>query len=114
MTMKKLSVQNIEKSFGQTQVLKGISFEADEGDFLSLLGRPAAENPRCCASSAAESPDAGSVFVSGQDITRQKPEKRNIGMVFQNYALFPSMNVAKNVGYGLKMRAWRRMRSTSA
>ena len=105
MTMKKLSVQNIEKSFGQTQVLKGISFEADEGDFLSLLG------PSGCGKSTMlriicglESPDAGSVFVSGQDITRQKPEKRNIGMVFQNYALFPSMNVAKNVGYGLKMQ----------
>lgn len=103
--MKKLSVQNIQKSFNGTPVLKGISFEADEGEFLSLLG------PSGCGKSTMlriicglESPDSGSVFVSGQDITRQKPEKRNIGMVFQNYALFPSMNVAKNVGYGLKMQ----------
>lgn len=103
--MIKLKCEDIYKTFDENEVLKGISFQAQEGEFVSLLG------PSGCGKSTMlriicglETPDKGSVMVSGQVVTYQKPEKRNIGMVFQNYALFPSMNVAKNVGYGLKMK----------
>ncbi len=103
--MSKLEVQNLQKSFGAKQVLKGIDFSAESGEFVSLLG------PSGCGKttilrilSGLETPDEGAVLVDGQDISRVKPEKRNIGLVFQNYALFPNMNVEKNVGYGLKLR----------
>lgn len=103
--MAELAVKNLKKSFGQNEVLKDISFRLESGKFLSLLG------PSGCGKSTIlriicglETPDSGEVLVDGTDITRVRPEKRSIGMVFQNYALFPSMNVAKNVGYGLKMQ----------
>ena len=103
--MAELAVNELRKSFGDHEVLKGISFKVESGKFLSLLG------PSGCGKSTIlriicglETADAGEVLVDGRDVTRVRPEKRDIGMVFQNYALFPSMNVAKNVGYGLKMQ----------
>ena len=103
--MAELAVKNLKKSFGQNDVLKGISFTVESGKFLSLLG------PSGCGKSTIlriicglETPNSGEVLVDGTDVTKVRPEKRNIGLVFQNYALFPSMNVAKNVGYGLKMQ----------
>ena len=102
--MAELAVNNLRKSFGDHEVLKGVSFKVKSGDFLSLLG------PSGCGKTTIlriicglETADEGEVLVDGKDISRIRPEKRNIGLVFQNYALFPSMNVAKNVGYGLKM-----------
>lgn len=103
--MSGLTVENLKKSFGQHQVLKGVSFCVKSGDFLSLLG------PSGCGKTTIlriicglETADEGKILVDGRDVTKVRPEKRNIGLVFQNYALFPSMNVAKNVGYGLKMQ----------
>ena len=103
--MAELAVKNLRKSFGQNEVLKGVSFTVESGNFLSLLG------PSGCGKSTIlriicglETPNSGEVLVDGADVTSVRPEKRNIGLVFQNYALFPSMNVAKNVGYGLKMQ----------
>jgi len=103
--MAELAVKNLKKSFGQNDVLKGVSFKVESGKFLSLLG------PSGCGKSTIlriicglETPDSGEVLVDGGEVTKVRPEKRNIGLVFQNYALFPSMNVAKNVGYGLKMQ----------
>ena len=100
-----LTVRNLRKSFGDHEVLKGVSFDLESGKFLSLLG------PSGCGKTTIlriicglETADEGEVLVDGKDVTRIRPEKRNIGLVFQNYALFPSMNVAKNVGYGLKMQ----------
>ncbi len=102
--MSGLTVKELRKSFGQHEVLKGINFSVESGKFLSLLG------PSGCGKTTIlriicglETADSGEVLVDGKDVTKIKPEKRNIGLVFQNYALFPSMNVAKNVGYGLKM-----------
>ena len=102
--MADLSVKGLKKSFGDHVVLKGVSFDVKSGDFLSLLG------PSGCGKTTIlriicglETADEGEVLVDGADVTKVRPEKRNIGLVFQNYALFPSMNVAKNVGYGLKM-----------
>lgn len=103
--MAELAVKNLRKTFDRDEVLKGVSFTVESGKFLSLLG------PSGCGKSTIlriicglETPDSGEVLVDGVDVTKVRPEKRNIGLVFQNYALFPSMNVAKNVGYGLKMQ----------
>ena len=103
--MKGLVIENINKSFGTNQVLFDINFQVKDGDFVSLLG------PSGCGKTTIlriinglETADTGSVIVNGQDITRVPVEKRNIGMVFQNYALFPTMSVAKNIGYGLNIR----------
>ena len=103
--MADLAVNDLRKSFGDHEVLKGISFSVESGKFLSLLG------PSGCGKSTIlriicglETADSGEVLVDGTDVTKVRPEKRGIGMVFQNYALFPSMNVTKNVGYGLKMQ----------
>ena len=103
--MAELAVKNLRKTFDRDEVLKGVSFTVESGNFLSLLG------PSGCGKSTIlriicglETPDSGEVLVDGVDVTKVRPEKRNIGLVFQNYALFPSMNVAKNVGYGLKMQ----------
>ncbi len=100
-----LTVTGLKKSFGAREVIHGVSFSVQDGAFLSLLG------PSGCGKttilrmiSGLERPDSGSILVGESDITALPPEKRNIGLVFQNYALFPSMNVAKNVAYGLKMR----------
>ena len=103
--MAELAVKNLKKSFGEKEVLKDISFTVKSGNFLSLLG------PSGCGKTTIlriicglETADSGEVLVDGVDVTKVRPEKRNIGLVFQNYALFPSMNVEKNVGYGLKMQ----------
>lgn len=102
--MAELSVHNLKKSFGDHEVLKGIDFSVESGKILSLLG------PSGCGKSTIlriicglETADQGDVLVNGRSVSGLRPEKRDIGLVFQNYALFPSMNVAKNVGYGLKM-----------
>ena len=103
--MADLRVNNLKKSFGQNEVLKGVSFHLETGKFLSLLGPSGCGKPTILRIICGlETPNSGEVLVDGVDITNVKPEKRNIGLVFQNYALFPSMTVAKNVGYGLKMQ----------
>ena len=100
-----LSVKSISKSFGDNEVLKSLSLDVYEGEFLTLLG------PSGCGKTTLlrliaglEEPTAGSVHLDGADVTSQPPEKRPLNTVFQNYALFPHMNVAQNVAYGLKIR----------
>lgn len=103
--MSSLIVNNLNKSFGEGKVLNDVSFKVDDGRFLSLLG------PSGCGKTTILriingllEPDSGSVVVNGRDITKLSADKRNIGMVFQNYALFPNMTIGKNIAYGLKLR----------
>ena len=103
--MSYLKVEHIKKSFGSNQVLVDLSFSLEKGAFLSLLG------PSGCGKTTMlkiiaglEAPDSGTVTLDGKDITNLNTEKRNVGMMFQNYALFPNMTVAKNIAYGLKIR----------
>ena len=100
-----LRVENIHKRFGDVKALKGVSFSVKEGEIFFLLG------PSGCGKTTLlriiagfESPDRGNIFLDGKDITKMPPNERNIGMVFQNYALWPHMNVWENVAYGLKIR----------
>ena len=100
-----LRAEGLVKSFGDTRVLQDLSFEVKAGEFVTLLG------PSGCGKTTTLrilagllAPDRGRVLLGGKDITFAPPEKRDLNTVFQNYALFPHMNVEKNISYGLRMR----------
>lgn len=96
---------NIVKKFNGNTVLKGVSFSVEQGDFVTLLGPSGCGKStllRCLA--GLESVSGGKIFLEGRDITDLEPKKRDIGMVFQHYSLFPNMNVFENVSFGLKMK----------
>lgn len=100
-----LQLQQIRKSFANTEVLKGINLEAGQGEFITLLGASGCGKTTTLRIIAGlELPDSGQVILEGHNITDWEPNKRDVNTVFQNYALFPHMNVAENVGYGLKIR----------
>ena len=100
-----LQLQQIRKSFANTEVLKGINLEAGQGEFITLLGASGCGKTTTLRIIAGlELPDSGQVILEGHNITDWEPNKRDVNTVFQNYALFPHMNVADNVGYGLKIR----------
>ena len=100
-----LQLQQIRKSFANTEVLKGVDLEAGQGEFITLLGASGCGKTTPLRIIAGlELPDSGQVILEGHNITDWEPNKRDVNTVFQNYALFPHMNVADNVGYGLKIR----------
>ena len=100
-----LSLENIEKSFDGEKVLKNISFDIGRGEFVTLLGSSGCGKTTTIRIVAGLlTPDSGKVVLNGKDITMLAPEKRDVNTVFQNYALFPHMNVEKNIGYGLKLK----------
>ena len=103
--MSLLELDHIYKDFGQGDVLKDLCLTVEEGEFLTLLG------PSGCGKTTIlriiaglESPTKGRVLLDGEDITHLPPEKRTVNTVFQSYALFPHMNVEKNIAYGLRLR----------
>ncbi|ATZ95725.1 MULTISPECIES: ABC transporter ATP-binding protein [Dickeya] len=100
-----LDVINLNKHYGPTRVFQDIQFSADEGEFVTLLGPSGCGKStllRCLA--GLTSVDSGQILLQGRDIVPLSPQKRDIGMVFQNYALFPNMTVEGNVAFGLKMQ----------
>ena len=100
-----LQLRQIRKSFDNTEVLKAIDLEVAQGEFITLLGASGCGKTTTLRIIAGlELPDAGQVILEGQDITNREPNKRDVNTVFQNYALFPHMNVSDNIGYGLKIR----------
>src|SRR5687767_6759705 len=102
-----LSIQNVAKRFGESEVLRDLSLEVERGEVLALLGPSGSGKTtllRCLA--GFEIPDAGKILVDGQDMTRVPPERRDFGMVFQHYALFPHLSVGENVAFGLEARRW--------
>jgi putative spermidine/putrescine transport system ATP-binding protein len=100
-----LTLTGIQKRFGTTTAVHDFNLEAEKGEFVSFLG------PSGCGKTTTlrmiagfEQPTAGTITVDGTDITNRPPNRRNIGMVFQSYALFPNMTVADNIGFGLRVR----------
>ena len=100
-----IKLNDIKVQFGDFWALKGIDLEVREGEFFTLLG------PSGCGKTTTLRsitgfiiPTGGSIEVGGKDITRLEVEKRNIGMVFQNYALFPSMTIFENIAFGLRVK----------
>lgn len=101
-----LELKNIKKSFQDGEdVLDDICLTAKKGEFVTLLGSSGCGKTTTLRIIAGlEQPDSGQVFLNGKDVTGLEPNRRNVNTVFQNYALFPHMNVADNIGYGLKLK----------
>ena len=101
-----LELRNLKKSFtSEEYVLQGINLQIDQGEFVTLLGASGCGKTTTLRIIAGlEQPDSGSVWLEGKDVTNLEPNQRDVNTVFQNYALFPHMNVADNIGYGLKIR----------
>ena len=97
--------QDIHKDFGQNKVLKGITLDIEKGHLVTLLGPSGCGKStllRCLA--GLEEVTSGTISLDGKDITHVNPRDRGIGMVFQQYSLFPNMSVAQNVAFGLNMK----------
>lgn len=101
-----LELKEIKKSFTEGEaVLDNISLEISKGEFITLLGSSGCGKTTTLRIIAGlEQPDAGSVWLNGREVTGLEPNQRDVNTVFQNYALFPHMNVAENIGYGLKLK----------
>jgi spermidine/putrescine ABC transporter ATP-binding subunit len=100
-----LRLEGLEVRYGNTHAVRGLDLAVEKGEFVTLLG------PSGCGKSTTLGaiagfldPSAGRVLLHGKDLAGQPPFRRNIGVVFQDYALFPHMTVAQNVGFGLRMR----------
>ena len=103
--MPDLTIKNIYKKYGKTQILNGLSLEVKDGELLTLLGPSGCGKTttlRCITGFLM--PDQGSILIGDRDITDIPPEKRGIGLVFQDYALWPHMTISENLAFGLKLR----------
>jgi len=100
-----LNLSGITKQFGETIVVQDFNLDIEKGEFVSFLG------PSGCGKTTTlrmvagfEIPSSGRIILDGADITEKAPNQRNVGMIFQAYALFPNMTVAQNIGFGLRIR----------
>jgi putative spermidine/putrescine transport system ATP-binding protein len=103
--MSYLSIRGLRKSYGSTPIFSEIDCEIGKGEFITLLGPSGCGKStllRCIAGLTGV--NGGQIILDGQDLLPLTPQKRGIGMVFQSYALFPNMNVAQNVAFGLRMQ----------
>lgn len=103
--MATMNVQNLRKSFGSTEILRGIDLDVSDGEFVALVG------PSGCGKSTLlrliaglEAATSGRLIIGGKDVTALPPKERDVAMVFQNYALYPHMTVGANMGFSLKLR----------
>ena len=99
-----LEINNVNKRFGQFVAVEDFNLKVERGEFVSFLG------PSGCGKTTTlrmvagfEMPTDGKILINGADVTHKPPNQRNVGMVFQSYALFPNMTVADNIGFGLKV-----------
>lgn len=103
--MSRVSLKNISKSFNETAVLKNIDMQIEDGQFVTLLG------PSGCGKSTIlrilsglVEQDSGEIYIDSSEVSTLPASKRNIGMVFQSYALFPNLNVYNNIAFGLQVQ----------
>ena len=103
--MAALRLESLRKSFGANEILKGVDLELADGEMLVIVGASGCGKSTLLRLVAGlETPTAGRILIDGRDITQLDPSKRDIAMVFQNYALYPHMSVFDNMAYGLKIR----------
>ncbi|WP_136067770.1 ABC transporter ATP-binding protein [Modicisalibacter radicis] len=103
--MSALEIRNVRKTFGTTEVLKDISLAIDSGEFLILVGPSGCGKSTLMNAIAGLEPvTAGEMLIGGEDVTWRTPAERDIAMVFQSYALYPSMTVRQNIVFGLEVR----------
>jgi putative spermidine/putrescine transport system ATP-binding protein len=100
-----LTLSNISKQFGDSYAVQDFNLDVEKGEFVSFLG------PSGCGKTTTlrmvagfETPTNGTITLDGADITNKAPNQRNMGMIFQSYALFPNMTVSQNIGFGLRVR----------
>ncbi len=103
MTAPLLTVEHLGKRFGAVQAVDDVSFDIDAGEFFALLGPSGCGKTTIMRMIAGfETPDTGRIFIDGEDIVAKSPHKRPVNMMFQSYALFPHMSVAKNIAFSLR------------
>ena len=105
--MKKVIVklEGFGKSYGKKEVIKDIDLEVYEGEFLTLLGSSGCGKTTILrAISGLDIPTSGKVYIDNEDVTNLEPQSRQVNTIFQNYALFPLMNIYDNIAFGLRMK----------
>src|ERR1043166_6873293 len=103
--MARLQLSNLSKRYGDHAAVAGVTLDVPDGDFLVLLGPSGGGKTTTLRMIAGfVEPSGGAAMIGGTDVTHLPPWRRNTGMVFQSYALFPHMSVAENVAFGLEMR----------
>ena len=103
--MSRVELKSVEKKFGETPVVRGVSLDVGEGEFLVLVGRSGCGKSTCLRMIAGlEEPTAGEIRIGGNRVNELPPKDRDIGMVFQSYALYPHMTVRRNIAFGLELR----------
>src|SRR3954452_21201544 len=100
-----IRLAGVRKTYGDVTAVDGVDIEIRHGEFFTMLGPSGSGKTTCLRMIAGfERPDEGRIELAGSDVTDLPPAERDVNTVFQDYALFPHMNVAENVGYGLRVR----------
>src|SRR5690349_11128541 len=104
-----IELRNVTKKFGEVAAVNHVSFSVKEGELMALLGPSGGGKTTVLRMIAGlEMPTEGDIFIRNQRVNDVSVQQRNIGFVFQSYALFKNMNVLRNVAFGLKIKKWRR------
>src|SRR5882672_11188648 len=104
-----IELKSVTKKFGEITAVNKVTFSVKEGELMALLGPSGGGKTTVLRMIAGlEMPTAGDIFIRGMRVNDLSVQQRNIGFVFQNYALFRNMNVLKNIAFGLKIKKWKR------
>src|SRR5678809_1290173 len=104
-----IELQNVSKQFGAVAAVRNVTFSVKEGELMALLGPSGGGKTTVLRMIAGlEMPSEGDIFIRGQRVNDVSVQQRNIGFVFQNYALFKNMNVLRNIAFGLEIKKWKR------
>jgi sulfate transport system ATP-binding protein len=103
-----IELKGVTKRFGRVAAVNNVTFSVKEGELMALLGPSGGGKTTVLRMIAGlEMPTSGDVFIRGRRVNNLSVQQRNIGFVFQNYALFKNMNVFKNIAFGLKIKKWK-------
>src|SRR5687767_9774384 len=104
-----IELKNVSKHFGDVVAVNSVSFSVEDGELMALLGPSGGGKTTVLRMIAGlEMPTSGDVFIRGKRVNDVSVQERNIGFVFQNYALFKNMSVFKNIAFGLRIKKWKR------